>query len=138
MVTGEEMFRSTLDELSRLLCASSILGQPIEAGNKVVIPVAEFAFGFGAGSGAGGKDMGGGSGTGAGGSVNAVALAVVFTDIPGAEGIQVLSLKMKSPASEVVSQIGERILPLVVDVIRGKDIEIDREGKKIDIKEKEG
>jgi uncharacterized spore protein YtfJ len=138
LVTGDEMFRSTLDELSRLLCASSILGQPIEAGNKVVIPVAEFAFGFGAGSGAAGTDKPGGSGTGAGGNVSAVALAVVMTDVSGAEGIQVLSLKTKSPASEVVAQFGERILPLVVEAVKGKEFEISPEGKKVDIKEKEG
>ncbi|MCC7566499.1 MAG: hypothetical protein KO206_09545 [Methanomicrobiaceae archaeon] len=106
------MFRMTVDELSKLLCAGCIVGTPIESADKIIIPVADFAFGFGSGEGNMEKS-GGGAGTGAGGSVSAVALLIVYRDIPGPGGIQFISLKKKGPFAEVVSTIGEMFHPEV-------------------------
>jgi uncharacterized spore protein YtfJ len=109
------MLRLTVDELSRMLCASTILGEPIEAGDRVIIPVAEFGFGFGAGEGSGGQaeQKGGGAGTGGGGGLSAVALVIINKAAPGPEGVQVISLKKKSEIAEVITTLGETVGPHV-------------------------
>jgi len=52
------MLQITVDQLARTLCASAILGAPVDAGERVIIPVAEFGLGFGAGEGPVGSERG--------------------------------------------------------------------------------
>ena len=129
------MLQITVDQLARTLCASAILGAPIEAGERVIIPVAEFGFGFGGGEGSGGLKEGsqhGGSGTGGGGGISAVALIVITRGVPGPEGIQVVSLKKKSEIAEVISTIGEAVGPHVERVLeKGSEMMQQRKGAKI-------
>ena len=119
-MTGESMLQITVDQLARTLCASAILGAPIEAGERVIIPVAEFGFGFGGGEGRGdvreGK-QGGGSGTGGGGGISAVALIIITRGVAGPEGIQVISLKKKSEIAEVITTLGEAVGPHISQAI---------------------
>lgn len=114
------MLQITVDQLARTLCASAILGAPVEAGDRIIIPVAEFGFGFGGGEGRGdvreGK-QGGGSGTGGGGGISAVALVLVNKGVPGPEGIQVISLKKKSEIAEVITTLGETVGPHISKAI---------------------
>lgn len=141
------MLQLTVDQLARTLCASAVLGAPIEAGERVIIPVAEFGFGFGGGEGTGGRKEGmqhGGAGTGGGGGISAVALIIVTRGVSGPEGIQVVSLKKKSQMAEVVTAIGEAVGPHVEKVIEkssemmqqrkgGKTPWVSGEGKEIPI-----
>jgi len=131
-MTGESMLQITVDQLARTLCASAILGAPIEAGERVIIPVAEFGFGFGGGEGSGGLREGsqhGGSGTGGGGGISAVALIIITRGVPGPEGIQVVSLKKKSEIAEVISTIGEAVGPHVEKVLeKGAEMVQQRKG----------
>ncbi len=133
-VTGESMLQITVDQLARTLCASAILGAPVEAGDRVIIPVAEFGFGFGGGEGSGGhKESGqhGGSGTGGGGGISAVALIVVTKGVLGPEGIQVISLKKKSEMAEIITTIGETVGPHVAKAMeKGSEMMMQRAGKK--------
>lgn len=134
-MTGESMLQITVDQLARTLCASAILGAPIEAGERVIIPVAEFGFGFGGGEGSGGLKEGsqhGGSGTGGGGGISAVALIIITRGVPGPEGIQVVSLKKKSEIAEVISTIGEAVGPHVERVLeKGSEMMQQRKGGKM-------
>lgn len=144
-VTGESMLQITVDQLEKTLCASTILGDPVEAGNRIIIPVAEFGFGFGGAEGSGGAKEGkqsGGSGTGGGGGVSAVALILIDRDIPGPEGVQVISLKKKSEIAEVITTLGETVGPHVSKAIekgsemmqrKSKVPAAPREGKEIPI-----
>jgi uncharacterized spore protein YtfJ len=114
------MLQLTVDQLARTLCASTILGAPIEAGERVIIPIAEFGFGFAAGEGSGGDKMGsqgGGAGTGGGGGISAVGLVIIHKDISGPEGIQVISVKKKSEIAEIITTIGETVGPHVSKAI---------------------
>lgn len=132
-VTGESMLQITVDQLARTLCASAVLGAPVEAGDRVIIPVAEFGFGFGGGEGSGGNKEGkqsGGSGTGGGGGVTAVALILITKGVPGPEGIQVISLKKKSEIAEVITTLGETIGPHVAKAIeKGGEAMMQRKGR---------
>ncbi|MDN7024794.1 hypothetical protein FGU65_07830 [Methanoculleus sp. FWC-SCC1] len=108
------MLQLTVDQLGKMLCASTVIGAPIEAGDRVILPVAEFGFGFGAGEGSGGKteaEKSGGAGTGGGGSVSVVALVIIHRSVTGPEGVQVISLKKKSELSEVITTLGETVGP---------------------------
>ncbi|WP_250986402.1 spore germination protein GerW family protein [Methanoculleus oceani] len=132
-MTGESMLQITVDQLARTLCASAVLGAPIEAGERVIIPVAEFGLGFGGGEGTGGFREGshhGGAGTGGGGGISAVALIIITRGVPGPEGIQVVSLKKKSEIAEVISTIGEAVGPHVERVLeKGSEMMQQRKGK---------
>ncbi|WP_301676433.1 GerW family sporulation protein [Methanoculleus methanifontis] len=135
-LTGESMLQITVDQLARTLCASAVLGAPIEAGERVIIPVAEFGLGFGAGEGSGEKKEGGpaggsGSGSAGGGGISAVALIIITRGVPGPEGIQVVSLKKKSEIAEVISTIGEAVGPHVERVLeKGSEMMQQRKGGK--------
>ena len=128
------MLRLTVDQLARTLCASAVLGAPIEAGERVIIPVAEFGFGFGGGEGTGVHKEGvshGGAATGGGGGITAVALIIVTRGVSGPEGIQVVSLKKKSQMAEVIATIGETVGPHVEKVLdKGSEMMQQRMGGK--------
>ena len=143
-MTGESMLQITVDQLARTLCATTILGDPIEAGERIIIPVAEFGFGFGGGECAGGAKEGkpsGGSGTGGGGGISAVALVLINKDVPGPEGVQVISLKKKSEIAEVITALGETVGPHISEAIdkgsammtRHREKKPEKRGKEIPI-----
>jgi len=133
-MTGESMLQLTVDQLARTLCASAVLGAPIEAGERTIIPVAEFGFGFGGGEGTGVRMEGAphaGAATGGGGGISAVALIIITRGVSGPEGIQVVSLKKKSQMAEVISTIGETIGPHVEKVLeKGSEMMQQRKGGK--------
>jgi Uncharacterized conserved protein len=116
-MNGEEMLKTTADELDRLLSPAHIMGQAIDLGDKAVIPVAEFGFGFGAGY-KKGNDESGGAGSGGGGGISPVALIIVHKDVRGAEGIQVLSLRKNNPVAQVISALSESLAPQVIQAIK--------------------
>jgi uncharacterized spore protein YtfJ len=132
-VTGESMLQITVDQLARSLCASAVLGAPVETPERVIIPVAEFGFGFGAGECKGGTkegNQGGGTGTGGGGGISAIALVIVTKGVSGPEGIQVISLKKKSEIAEVITTLGEAVGPHVAKAIeKGGEMMQQRRGK---------
>lgn len=60
---------SIVERLQRSANVRSVFGDPIERGDKTVVPVARVAFGFGGGYGSGGESAGrGGKSAGRGGS----------------------------------------------------------------------
>jgi len=114
-MTKEELLKTTIDELDRLLSTKKIVGEPVIFEDRMVIPVSEFGFGFGAG-GAGGERCSG-EGSGAGGGISPVALLIITKGVKGADGVQVLSLRKKSAAAEVVSTVSEQLAPQVISAV---------------------
>lgn len=113
---GDELFKYAVDELDHLINANTVMGDPIESEDKLIIPVASFGFGFGGGKGA--NEAGaGGSGVGAGGGITPVALVVIQKGATGFDSVRVLSLKRGGVISEVIATIGESILPQVTEAI---------------------
>ena len=72
-----------------------------------MIPVTRFGFGFGAGGGGEGKEAGQGSGGGAG--IEPVALIILYKDIKGPEGIQVMSLRKESALVQVINALSDKV-----------------------------
>jgi uncharacterized spore protein YtfJ len=132
-MSGEDLLKMTVEELDRLISANTIVGEKIETEDKIIIPVAGFGFAFGAGIGSGGgkgKDgetSGEGAGAGGGGGVHPTAIIIVYKNVPGPEGVEVLSLKRKGAIAEVVETIGESMLPPIVEALKSKGKEAPAE-----------
>jgi uncharacterized spore protein YtfJ len=63
-----------------------------------------------------------------------VAVIIIHKDVKGPEGVQVLSLKKTSQVSEIISTVGEAVLPQIVGAIKTRGGKKE-EGKEIEIKE---
>jgi len=124
-MSGEDFFKLATDELDSLINANTVMGDAIDAGDKVIIPIASFGFGFGGGMAKGyGKDAekgegnGEGAGAGAGGGVSPVALIILHKKLTGIESVQVISLKKHTAISEAIATIGENVLPQVTETLK--------------------
>ena len=115
-MSSETLIRELSAELKEFLSAQNVMGQPVDLGEKVAIPVARFGFGFGAGSGQG-KD-GGGDGAGAGGGIEPVALIILHKDVRGPEGVQVMSLKKDSAVAQVIAALSESLAPQIIEAFK--------------------
>ena len=72
----ESLIKTMLQEFREIVKTETVVGEPVQAGDSVIVPVSRISFGFGAGGGKGNKDDAG-SGTGGGGSVETVAFIVI-------------------------------------------------------------
>ena len=115
-MSNEAMLKETASELKGFLSTKNVMGEPVDFGDKLVVPVARYGFGFG-GGGSHAKD-GGWQGAGAGGGIEPVALVILHKDVKGAEGVQVMSLKKDSQIAQVISAIGESLAPQLIDAIK--------------------
>ena len=104
MADVEQIAKTTLEEIERLLNTKTVVGEPIAVEGATLIPLVSFGFAFGAcGSGkAPDKGEGGGSGTGGGGGIKPVAIVVINED-----GVKV----------EPVKRGSGRVLERIVDTI---------------------
>jgi len=114
---SEELLKVTLDHFERMVTANTILGKPLDMGEKTIIPVAGFGFGFGTGEGRNLEKGGGGVGSGAGAGITPVAIIIAHKDVKGPEGVQVLSLQKHGAMAEIVSTVAES-LPTIVEAIK--------------------
>ena len=100
----EQIAKTMLAEIERLLDTKKVVGEPIIAGENTLIPLVSLGFGLGVGSGQG-KDAGkreGGGASGAGGGIKPVAVIVITK-----EGVRVEPIKRR--ASPVLEKLVETI-----------------------------
>ena len=106
----ENLLKTTLGEIERVLNSKSVVGTPIVVEGNTLIPLVSIGFGFGAGGGSG-KDPknpqseGSGEGTGGGGGVKPVAIVLVTKD-----GVRVEPVR---GAGSVVEKLGEAVGKIV-------------------------
>src|SRR5208337_2371922 len=103
-MSSESMLKSTAEELRESLQPDHIIGKPVDLGDKLVIPVTRFGFGFGAGGGEGSES---GQGSGGGAGIEPVALIILYKDVKGPEGIQVMSLRKESSLVQVINALSD-------------------------------
>lgn len=113
-MSSETLIRELSGELKEFLSAQNVMGEPVDLGEKVAIPVARFGFGAGSGQ---GKD-GGGDGAGAGGGIEPVALIILHKDVKGPEGVQIMSLKKDSAIAQVIAALSESLAPQVIEAFK--------------------
>lgn len=114
----EDIVKSTLGEIEKILSTKSVIGEPVKLENATVIPLIQLGFGFGIGSGGGGgkgresgHGEGSGSGVGAGGGVKPVAMIVIDKD-----GARVVPVTKKS---SMIEKMGD-VIPKVIEKIGDK------------------
>ena len=107
----EELVKTSLGEVEKLLSTKSVVGEPIVVEGNTIIPLVSIGFGFGAGGGSGKgekttKGEGTGGGAGGGGGIKPVAVVVINKD-----GVKVESIKgSTASALERVSEVIGRSL----------------------------
>ena len=72
----EGLIERVMGQLHRIVQTETIIGEPVQAGDVLLIPVSKISFGFGAGGGREEKGQGG-SGTGGGAKVEPIAFVVI-------------------------------------------------------------
>lgn len=109
MENVENLVKTALGEIERLLSTKTVVGEPITAEGNTIIPLISIGFGFGAGGGTGkgtgpsktiGSGEGIGGGTGGGGGIRPVALIIINKD-----GVRVEPIK--GGTASVLEKVGE-------------------------------
>jgi len=103
----ENLLKTTLAEIERLLTTKTVVGEPIEVGGNTIVPLVAVGFGFGGGGGTGEEQKatatkGTGGGTGGGGGIRPVAVVIVDKD----GGARVETIR---GSAHVVEKMGEAV-----------------------------
>ena len=120
-MSGVEFFKLVTDELDSLINANTIMGDAIDGGDKIIIPIASFGFGFGGGMSSRDKkdeEKNDCAGAGAGGGVSPIAIVVMHKNVTGIESVQVISLKKNTALSEAIATVSEKVLPQVTETLK--------------------
>ncbi len=109
----ENLLKTTLSEIERLLSTRTVVGEPIILEGNTVIPLISIGFGFGAGGGSGKEQktisaeaFGGGSG--GGGGIKPVAIIIVNKDGVRVEPIKKGTATVVEKVGEVLSKMAEK------------------------------
>ncbi len=116
---AEEMLKEAAAQLKDIITARNVMGEAIDMGNRMIIPVTRFGIGFGAGG--SGSTNENGIGGGAGGGIEPIAVIISDKQLVGIEGIQILSLKNTNPIAQVVTAVSETLVPQVIDLIKNRE-----------------
>jgi uncharacterized spore protein YtfJ len=87
MEAVENMVKTTLGEIEKVISTKTVVGEPITAEGKTIIPLISIGFGFGGGGGSGkgeAQRSGEGTGGGTGGGAWVRPVAVIIIDKEGA------------------------------------------------------
>ncbi len=112
MENVENLIKSTLGEIEKVLTTKTVVGEPITIDGRTLIPLISVGFGFGAGAGEGKGEkrrMGEGTGGGAGGGVWVRPMALVIMD---KEGIRIEAVK--GGLASAFEKIGDAI-PAIIE-----------------------
>ena len=85
MEQPDNLLKTALDEIERLLTTKTVVGEPIKIGENTIVPLVAVGFGFGGGGGTGedpktAGSKGAGSGAGGGAGIRPIALVIVDRD----------------------------------------------------------
>ena len=103
----ENLLKTTLAEVERLLNTRTVVGDPITVEGNTIIPLVAVGFGFGGGGGSGkgqktGNLEGLGGGSGRGGGVKPVAVVIINKD-----GVRVEPVRRG--AATMIEKVGEAV-----------------------------
>ncbi|MCM1986687.1 MULTISPECIES: GerW family sporulation protein [Methanococcoides] len=124
----EDVMKEVTSELERLVSAKTVVGEPVIAGDKTILPITKVSFGFGSGGGEGSKD-GGESGFGGGGGGGAKIEPVAFLVISD-EGVRLMTLSGKSDLGKLLDAV-----PGVYEKIRSVKGKMKKDDKNKDASE---
>ena len=128
MTEVEALLKATIGEMERLLATKTVIGEPITAVGKTVIPLLSVGAGFGAGAGAGKEDEGTSGGAGGGFGIKPVAVIIIEEESVRVEPVE------KKPGS-LIEQLADKIPSLIKKEIDERE---ERKGKEKVAEEKSG
>ncbi|HJH32362.1 MAG TPA: sporulation protein [Methanosarcinaceae archaeon] len=101
----ENIIKEITGELERLVTTKTVIGEPVEAAGKTIIPVTKVSFGFGSGGGEGKGDKGEtgfGGGGGAGAKIEPIAFIVVSEN-----ETRLLTVSGKTDLGKIIESVPE-------------------------------
>jgi len=112
----EETIKEIASELEKIATTKTVVGDPITAAGKTIIPVSKITMGFGAGGGEGKKEgeSGYGGGGGAGAKIEPVAFIMLSED-----DAKIFRISEKGDVGSILSSLQE-VVPDILEKIRGK------------------
>jgi uncharacterized spore protein YtfJ len=111
MADIEQLVKTTLGEIERILSSKSVVGEPMTVEGNTIIPLVSIGFGFGGGGGTGsGKDKseGSGAGTGGGGGIKPVGVIVISKDGVKVEPIRGRMAGVVEAVTEGIGTLAEK------------------------------
>jgi uncharacterized spore protein YtfJ len=131
----EETIKEIASELERIANTRTVVGEPITAAGKTIIPISKISMGFGAGGGEGKKDneSGFGGGGGAGAKIEPVAFIMISE-----EEAKIFRVSERGDAGSILNAIPD-LVPDIMDRLKGMKGKGKKEEKpeEKDIKERE-
>jgi len=114
----ENLLKTTLAEIERLLNTRTVVGDPITVEGSTIIPLVAVGFAFGGGGGSGKQQRtanleGMGGGSGGGGGVKPVAVIIINKDGVRVESVRRGAATVVSGAATVIEKMGEAVGRLV-------------------------
>lgn len=103
---------TTVQELDKLINIDNVIGDPIETGDKILIPVMRMGFGFGAGDNILGGENGV-SAAGAGAGLEPVSMVIIPKDNKDADGVRVIDLTKRTQTNKALADIGMIISDII-------------------------
>lgn len=113
----EETIKQIASELEKIATTKTVVGDPITAAGKTIIPVSKLTMGFGGGGGESSKketDLGYGGGGGAGAKIEPIAFIMLSED-----DAKIFRISEKGDVGSILSSIQEAV-PDLLDKIKGK------------------
>jgi sporulation protein YtfJ len=113
---------SILEQIKQTVRSETVIGQPVQAEDSIIIPVSRVSFGFGVGGGSGDSQdpkKGGGAGAGGGATIEPVAFVVVSKG-----KAQILPLKSREATITHIIDLIPTLLEFVKDM-QNKDKQKD-------------
>lgn len=111
MEQSDNLLKTALEEIERLLTTKTVVGDPIKIGDNTIVPLVAVGFGFGGGGGAGEdpKSAGAkGTGAGAGGGGGIRPIALVIVDKEG--HVRIESVRT---STSIVDKVGDAVVRAV-------------------------
>lgn len=112
----EETIKQIACELEKVASTKTVVGDPITAAGKTIIPISKLTMGFGAGGGEGKKEneSGYGGGGGAGAKIEPVAFIMLSE-----EDAKIFRISEKGDVGSILSSLQE-VVPDILEKIKGK------------------
>ncbi len=123
--------KAVMEQIKETVRSETVVGEPVQAEESVIIPISRVSFGFGVcGGSREGADKGSGAGTGCGATIEPVAFVVVSKG-----KAQLLPLKSREATLTRIIDLVPSFLNIIKDM-KSKDQEKEKETDKKKSKEK--
>lgn len=111
----EATIKEIAGELERIATTKTVVGEPITAAGKTIIPISKITMGFGAGGGEGKKETesGYGGGGGAGAKIEPVAFIMISE-----EEAKIFRISEKNDVGSILSSLPD-VVPDLMDKLKG-------------------